>query len=81
MCTRVVCARLEMVLTYTTAIDLRNKGNIAVDLRDNLEMLCQGSAYKTFLDRLVPILLKLLDGPPVFISSSPEQVRTPRDTC
>ena len=46
----------------------------ATELRDQIEVWCSGNAYGYFLQKFVPVLLKLLDGPPVFISTSPEQV-------
>ncbi|KAF2703422.1 hypothetical protein K504DRAFT_451614 [Pleomassaria siparia CBS 279.74] len=53
--------------------DLRVKGTVAVDIRDSIESYCQGPHYSAFLSHLVPVFLKILDGPPVFISTSPEQ--------
>jgi transformation/transcription domain-associated protein len=54
--------------------DLRAKGTLAVEIRDQIESYCQGPQYATFLNHLVPVFLKILDGNPVFISTSPEQV-------
>jgi len=34
---------------------------------------CQGTTYPVFLQKFVPILLDILSGSPVFISTSPEQ--------
>ncbi|KAL5115621.1 transcription-associated protein 1 [Pleosporales sp. CAS-2024a] len=53
--------------------DLRAKGTQAIDIRDNIESYCQGQQYGAFLIHLVPVFLKILDGAPVFISTSPEQ--------
>ncbi|RYN82430.1 Transcription-associated protein 1 [Alternaria tenuissima] len=53
--------------------DLRAKGTQAIEIRDNIESYCQGQQYSTFLNHLVPVFLKILDGNPVFISTSPEQ--------
>ncbi|KAF2790408.1 hypothetical protein K505DRAFT_251218 [Melanomma pulvis-pyrius CBS 109.77] len=53
--------------------DLRVKGTLAVDIRDNIESYCQGPQYSVFLNHLIPVFLKILDGNPVFISTSPEQ--------
>lgn len=53
--------------------DLRAKGAQAIDIRDNIESYCQGQQYAVFLKHLVPVFLKILDGNPVFISTSPEQ--------
>jgi hypothetical protein len=58
-------------------IDLRTKERVAVEIRDNIESYCQGQQYATFLNHLVPVFLKILDGNPVFISTSPEQVSAP----
>ena len=57
-----------------TDADLRAKGTQAIEIRDNIESYCQGQQYSTFLNHLVPVFLKILDGNPVFISTSPEQV-------
>jgi transformation/transcription domain-associated protein len=56
--------------------DLRAKGTQAVEIRDQIESYCQGPQYAIFLNHLVPVFLKILDGNPVFISTSPEQVST-----
>ncbi|KAF2269491.1 hypothetical protein CC78DRAFT_612460 [Lojkania enalia] len=53
--------------------DLRTRGNVAVEIRDQIENYCQVPQYSAFLTNLVPVLLKILDGNPVFISTSPEQ--------
>ncbi|KAF2125520.1 hypothetical protein P153DRAFT_400327 [Dothidotthia symphoricarpi CBS 119687] len=53
--------------------DLRTRGTLAIDIRDNIETYCQGAQYAVFLNHLVPVFLKILDGNPVFISTSPEQ--------
>lgn len=34
---------------------------------------CQGPSYAAFLQRFVPVFIAILSGPPVFISTSPEQ--------
>jgi transformation/transcription domain-associated protein len=57
-----------------TGADLRAKGTQAIEIRDNIESYCQGQQYGAFLNHLVPVFLKILDGNPVFISTSPEQV-------
>ncbi|KAF2841297.1 hypothetical protein M501DRAFT_1000466 [Patellaria atrata CBS 101060] len=54
-------------------LDIRSKITFATELRDSIELWCQGSTYNSFLQRLVPVFLKLLDGPPVFMSNAPEQ--------
>ncbi|KAF2467993.1 uncharacterized protein BDR25DRAFT_266462 [Lindgomyces ingoldianus] len=53
--------------------DLRAKGAQAVDIRDNIENYSQGPQYVSFLQHMVPVFLKILDGNPIFISTSPEQ--------
>ncbi|KZF20186.1 putative histone acetylase complex subunit Paf400 [Xylona heveae TC161] len=55
-------------------LDVKHKVNVATELRDAVEAFTsQGSLYPTFLKKLMPILTKLLDGQPVFISTSWEQ--------
>lgn len=56
-------------------IETRTKVQSATELRDQVDFYCQGQSYPHFLSKTVPVLLKLLDGQPVFISTSPEQVR------
>jgi len=55
------------------SLEVKQKGNIAVDIRDNIESYCQSPQYNAFLTTFVPIFLKILDGAPVFLSNSPEQ--------
>ncbi|KAI9822659.1 MAG: hypothetical protein M1827_000378 [Pycnora praestabilis] len=54
-------------------LDVKLKVNIATELRDGIEYMCQGPIYPTFLKKLVPIFIRLLEGQPVFISTSWEQ--------
>lgn len=54
--------------------DLRVRSTQAIDIRDNIENYCQGPQYGLFLNHLVPVFIKILDGNPVFVSTSPEQV-------
>lgn len=49
-----------------------------VEIRDSIESYCQGAQYAQFMNALVPAFLKILDGNPVFISTSPEQVSVRR---
>jgi transformation/transcription domain-associated protein len=49
-----------------------------VEIRDSIESYCQGVQYAQFMNALVPAFLKILDGNPVFISTSPEQVSVRR---
>jgi len=60
-----------------TDTDVRAKGAQAIEIRDNIESYCQGQSYAVFLHHMVPVFLKILDGNPVFISTSPEQVSAP----
>jgi transformation/transcription domain-associated protein len=59
----------------TVGIDPKAKLTPAMELRDNVEFLCTGSSYPIFLKKLLPIFVKILEGPPVFISTSWVQVR------
>ncbi|MCJ1335959.1 hypothetical protein MMC09_001233 [Bachmanniomyces sp. S44760] len=53
--------------------DLKAKLNAATELRDNIEYLCSGPTYVVFVKKLLPVLIKLLEGAPVFTSTSWEQ--------
>lgn len=66
--------RLSKDRRLTKCSDLRVKLAQAIDIRDNIETYCQGQQYGAFLNHLVPLFLKVLDGAPVFISTSPDQV-------
>jgi transformation/transcription domain-associated protein len=55
-------------------VDLKTKVIAATELRDQVDLWCQSQNYTYFLSKFVPVLLKLLDGQPVFISTSSEQV-------
>ena len=64
--------------TYETklqdaSIDVKSKGILLTELRDTLDSWTQGSTYATFLQKLIPVFLATLSGPPVFTSTSPEQ--------
>lgn len=59
----------------TVIADLKVKLNIATEIRDNIDQLCTGSSYHIFLEKLVPVFMKLLEGPPVFMSLAWEHVR------
>lgn len=52
------------------------KMQIATDLRDTLDSY-QGVEYPRFLAKMIPVFTTILKGPPVFSSSSYEQVWTP----
>lgn len=55
-------------------LEVQKKYNIATELRDNIDILCNGPTYAMFLKRLVPVFTKLLEGPPVFMSTYMEHV-------
>jgi hypothetical protein len=55
--------------------DVKVKVEAATQLRDNLEHYISGPIYGSFLKKMIPIFVNCLKGPPVFISTSPEQVR------
>ncbi len=68
-------------LTDIYAADVKHKVTVATECRDAIEILCVGPLYPIFLKKLVPVFTKVLEGPPVFISTSWEQVGhyTPRN--
>ncbi|KAI9827707.1 MAG: hypothetical protein M1819_006908 [Sarea resinae] len=55
------------------SLDIKLKVTVATELRDAIEFTCQGATYPIFLKKLMPVLIKLLESPPVFISNSWEQ--------
>ena len=71
----------KMPLKYrrSDSLDIKSKCITATEIRDNLDMWCQAgsSMYGFFLEKAIPVFLKLLDGKPVFDSNLPEQVRCP----
>jgi hypothetical protein len=62
----------------TVAIDVKIKLQLASELRDSIDLFTHTvpSAYTDFLQKLMPVFLQILRGPPVFISTSPEQVKS-----
>ena len=52
---------------------MKARYSFASELRDHVDLWCQTSNYSTFLLKFIPVLLRLLDGSPVFISTSPDQ--------
>lgn len=62
----------------TLSVELKVKYNLATELRDNIDSFCVGASYAIFLKKLVPVFMKLLEGPPVFTSTSWEQVHVQR---
>lgn len=55
------------------SVDPKTKGNLLTEIRDQLDAWCSPPTYATFLQKLVPVFLSILSGPPVFTSTSPEQ--------
>jgi hypothetical protein len=55
--------------------DVKVRANVATELRDSIEPLCQGASYPVFLAKLWPVFKTILKGEPVFFSMSYEQVR------
>ena len=49
------------------------KANIATELRDQIETLCQPQTYQHFLAKLWPVFKKILQGEPEFRPGVPEQ--------
>ncbi|TKX26698.1 transcription-associated protein [Elsinoe australis] len=56
-----------------SSTDVKTKFGLLADIRDGIDHYCQGSSYTTFLKKFIPIFTSILDGSPVFISTSPEQ--------
>jgi transformation/transcription domain-associated protein len=54
-------------------IDVKLKLEAANQLKDNLENWTSGPVYPNFLKKLVPLLVNILKGSPVFVSTSAEQ--------
>ena len=54
--------------------ELKSRLQTASELRDSIEHLVQAQYYPVFLRAMIPVILKLLEGPPVFVSTSLEQV-------
>jgi hypothetical protein len=59
--------------------DVKLKLLSASELRDSIDLFTHTlpSEYTLFLEKLMPVFLDILRGPPVFISTSPEQVGRP----
>ncbi|KAH0562572.1 hypothetical protein GP486_002747 [Trichoglossum hirsutum] len=53
-------------------LEIKLKVSIASELRDSIDLF-QGPAYPKFLAKLMPVFMQLLQGKPVFISTSAEQ--------
>lgn len=59
---------------YTDLPDAKLKVDAVTQLRDSLETYTSSPSYPTFLKKLIPLFISTLNGQPVFISTSPEQV-------
>lgn len=72
------CARTLRVQALTV-LDVKLKLQIASELRDSIDLFTHTVPleYTKFLQKLMPVFLEILRGPPVFISTSPEQVSGP----
>ena len=57
-----------------SSVDIKTKGSILTEIRDQVDSWSQSPAYSTFLQKFVPIFLDILSGSPVFTSNSPEQI-------
>lgn len=64
-----------------TCAEVQKKYSIATELRDNIDILCNGATYPIFLKKLVPVFMKLLEGPPVFMSTYMEHVSYALKLC
>ena len=71
---RVVCLGRSRRRAADACAEVQKKYNTATELRDNIDILCNGPAYPIFLKKLVPVFMKLLEGPPVFMSTYMEHV-------
>ena len=54
---------------------LQQKLNTAIELRENIDLLCSGQNYSAFLKKLVPVFMKLLEGAPVFVTNTEHKLR------
>lgn len=56
-------------------IDVKLKLQIAGELRDSIDVFTHvPTEYTKFLQKLMPVFFTILNGQPVFISTSPDQV-------
>ena len=67
--------RLPSPYADQQTLGLSQKYTLAIELRDNIEMLCSGSSYPAFLKKLMPVFMKLLEGPPVFVTNPEHKLR------
>lgn len=61
-------------LNYFIEIDIRQKIDVLASVREQIETYFTPEIYPNFVKSLVPVLLKILEGPCSFNSNSPEQV-------
>ncbi|KAL9111516.1 MAG: hypothetical protein Q9227_004003 [Pyrenula ochraceoflavens] len=55
------------------AVDIKTKLVAATEARDSVDTICSGPSYRTFLAKLWPIFRKILQGDPIFVTTSPVQ--------
>ncbi|KAK5166740.1 transcription-associated protein 1 [Saxophila tyrrhenica] len=56
------------------SVDLKTKGALLTEIRDQIESWSQPSTYPTFLSKMLPVFVDILSGSPSFTSNSPEQI-------
>ena len=74
LCSLLKCFTYSRGTVPDTCAEVQKKYNIATELRDNIDILCNGPTYPIFLKKLIPVFMKLLEGPPVFMSTYMEHV-------
>jgi hypothetical protein len=67
-----------MTIIIYHILDVQKSLEAAIQLSNNIEHYVSVPIYAKFLKKLVPFFINCLNSPPVFTSTSPEQVRTPR---
>jgi transformation/transcription domain-associated protein len=68
---------LITTLTFLT-LDAEIRIEAAIQLSNNIEHYVSSPTYAEFLKKFIPIFINCLKSPPVFIDTSPEQVKVPR---
>lgn len=56
------------------SLDAKTKAAVLLDLRDQIESLCQPNTVQSFLAKMVPVFMDLLSGSPVFEANTAEQL-------
>ena len=59
---------------FKKTIDAKLKLQIATELRDTIDSYQNQQEYPKFLAKMIPVFSQILKQPPVFSSSSPDQV-------